>query len=148
VNSNLFLKFFGGSKLSLLHLSRERLTNDVDQASAMILKALQRAGVATSRDYLTLKLRRFEEGSPIVDGIFSAPGGLGYFMFAPPDMRAAEAESFMRKELNAVPFFHTHRDGDATRLFIEPVLPRFPELPMPVTVIWSAGEISPVSHGH
>ena len=114
----------------------------------MGLRALKRAGVATSRDELKLKLRRFSAESPFIDGISCAPGGLGYYMCAPPDMEGEVAEGFMMQELDAVQFYLTHRDGDPTRLFTEPVLPQFPELPAPITVIWSAGETSPVAHGH
>jgi hypothetical protein len=135
--------------MGLLHSSQSRMTGDLDQAINHVVQAMQEAGVTISRETLAVKLRRFHDDSPFVDGIFAGPDALGYLIYAPPDMDATEAENFMFHSLDPMPFYQTHCDGDARRLFTGAVLPEFEELPDPVTVIWSAADgVIPVYHGH
>ena len=149
VKTRLYLKFFGGPKLGLLFSSREQLTGDVDEAIEHVLRVLKKIGLETPRDALVIKLRRFDEDAPFADGIFAAPEALGYLLYAPPDMSRAEVTNFMIDYLDLVALYRTECDGDPSRLFTGPVLPRFPELPEPVTVLWSAEDgIVPVFHGH
>ena len=149
VKTNLFFKFYGGPNIGLLHSSREHLTGDLDHAIGQILRALGKIGVEIPRGALVLKLRRFDEKSPFVDGVFSGPNALGYLLYAPCDMTSAEVERFMFDYVNPVPFYLAHRDGDPEHVFMGHVLPGFPGLPPPLTVVWSAENGSvPVIHGH
>lgn len=138
VKSKLFLKFIGGPKIGLLQANREPLTEDLEQLVGQILRALRTAGVPTMRGDLRLLARRFGAEYAVVDGIFAGPCGRGYFMYGPTDMRRGDVEIFLIGNLNLVPFFLAHADGDNSRLFSEDVLPSFPEFPAPIISLWSA----------
>lgn len=138
VKSKLFLKLIGGPKIGLLQANREPLTEDLEQLVEQILRALRTAGVPTMRGDLRLLARRFGAECPVVDGIFAGPGGRGYFMYGPTEMRRDEVEEFLIGNLSLVPFFLAHADGDSSRLFSGDVLPSFPEFPEPIISLWSA----------
>ncbi len=148
MKTKLHLKFFGGP-IGLLHTSREHVAYDRDTVVRQILGALRKSGVATTRENLMLSLRRFHPDSPYTDGVFVSPEALGYFMYAPPEMPKREIESFLQDYINLIPFYLASCDGDLSRIFSESVLPPFPELPPPITTLWSGDEENaPIAHAH
>jgi hypothetical protein len=139
VKHKLFMKIIGGPKIGLLFPSREPLTSDVDCAVEQILRALKKVGLEARRETLRLKLRRYCDEGPFADGIFSAgEGTCGVLLYGPKELNCPQIEQFLIQNLDVVPFFLTYKDGNSERLFSEPVLPEFPELPTPVTVLWTA----------
>jgi hypothetical protein len=149
VKHQLFIKLIGGPKIGLLLASREPLTNDVDCAVEQVLRALKKIGLENRRDALRLKLRRFSEDGSFADGIFAtSEGACGVFLYGPKELNRAQVDGYLMQNLNIVPFFRTDRDGNTDRLFVEPVLPEFPELPQPLAVLWTAtGGVVPALQG-
>ena len=138
VKSKLYLKFIGGRNIGLLQATREALTGDLNQAIRQILRALRQARTPTTREALRLMVRRYHAESPFSDGIFAGPDVRGYFLYTPPDVLPPVVDGFLIASLNLVPFFRVHTDGDLSSLFVGDVLPKFPELPEPITILWSA----------
>ena len=147
MKSKLHLKFFGGP-IGLLHSSREQLACDHDTVVGQILTALRKSKIVTTREELTLLLRRFREDTAYTDGVFVAPGACGYFFYAPSEMRRREVEEFLHNFVDLVPFYLTHCDGDLSRVLSGAVLPLMPELPTPIIEVWSGAEVdAPIAHG-
>jgi hypothetical protein len=139
VKHKLFLKIVGGPKIGLLYSNREPLPSDVSCVVEQILRALTKVGLEPQREFLRLKLRRYCPKGPFADGVFAAGGGTcGVLLYGPKQLTATQTDDFLLQNLNVVPFFHVYRDGNTDRLFTDPVLPLYPELPTPLTVEWSA----------
>lgn len=147
---NLYLKFFEGPKAGCLHQSRENPASSVDQAVIQITRSLKALGLHPEREKLRLKLRSFGHGLPYADGVFSdGNGSHGFILYAPPNMDPSEVNSYIFHTLDSVPFFRAHIDNSPERLFTDPVLPLYPELPPPSTIEWTSRTgVTPVLHGH
>ncbi len=133
-----------------LHSRTEQLTSDIDQVAEHITRSLGNVGLKPERDKLRFKVRRFGQGLPFTDGIFSdGDDSFGFFLYGPKSVRRAEVDRFLFETLDSVLCYRAFEERSPDILFEAPVLPIYPELPPPLTVIWSVQDgCVPVEHGH
>ena len=148
-NTRLHLKFFAGPRRGLLHSRNEHLTPDIDQVAEQITRSLRNAGLKPGKEKLLLKVRRFGQGLPATDGIFAdGDESFGFFLYGPKNQTKSEIDQFLYETLDNVTFYRAFQARSPDILFKAPVLPVYPELPPPVTVVWSCNGCVPVEHGH
>ena len=135
--------------MGLLHSRTEHLTSEIVQVAEHITRSLGNAGLKPERQNLRLKVRCFGQGLPFTDGIFAdGDESFGYFLYGPRSVSRAVVDRFLFETLDNLIIYRAFEDRSPDILFEAPVLPVYPELPPPVTVVWSCDGCVPVEHGH